>query len=70
MPPENEPEGRRPLKNSPPDRFQPKVAMIWLIVVMAIASLFLLGPRTNKGVEELGLHEVFKELERGNVIEG
>ncbi len=70
MPPENDPEGRRPLKNSPPDRFQPKVAMIWLIVVMAIASLFLLGPRTNKGVIELGLHEVFTELDRDNVVSG
>ena len=70
MPPENDPQGRRPLKNSPPDRFQPKVAMIWLIVVLAIASLFLLGPRTKGRVIELEPHEVFTELERGNIISG
>jgi cell division protease FtsH len=70
MPPENDSQGRRPLKNSPPDRFQPKVALIWLIVVMAIASLFLLGPRTNRGLISLEPHQVFTELERGNIIEG
>ena len=70
MPPENDSEGRRPLKNSPPDRFQPKVAMIWLLVVLAIASLFMLGPRTKGRVISLEPHEVFTELDRGNIISG
>jgi cell division protease FtsH len=70
MPPENDSEGRRPLKNSPPDRFQPKVAMIWLLVVLAIASLFMLGPRTKGRVISLEPHEVFTELDRGNIIFG
>lgn len=70
MPPENDSEGRRPLKNSPPDRFQPKVAMIWLLVVLAIASLFMLGPRNIGRVISLEPHEVFTELDRGNIISG
>ncbi|MCZ6673361.1 MAG: ATP-dependent zinc metalloprotease FtsH [Verrucomicrobia bacterium] len=70
MPSENDPQGRSPLKNSPPDRFQPKVAMIWLLVVLAIASLFLLGPRTKGRVLSLEPHEVFTELERGNIVSG
>lgn len=70
MPPENDSEGRRPLKNSPPDRFQPKVAMIWLLVVLAIASLFMLGPRTKGRIISLEPHEVFTELDRGNIKSG
>ena len=70
MPPENDSEGRRPLKNSPPDRFQPKVAMIWLLVVLAIASLFMLGPRNIGRVISLEPYEVFTELDRGNIISG
>ena len=70
MPPENDSEGRRPLKNSPPDRFQPKVAMIWFLVVLAIASLFMLGPRNIGRVISLEPHEVFTELDRGNIISG
>ncbi|MBH52861.1 MAG: cell division protein FtsH [Opitutaceae bacterium] len=70
MPPENGPQGRRPLKNSPPDRFQPKVVMIWLLVVMAIASLFMMGPKTKGQVLALEPFEVFQELERGNIVSG
>ena len=70
MPPENDPQGRRPLKNSPPDRFQPKVVMIWLLVVMAIASLFLLGPKTKGQILALEPYQVFQELERGNIVSG
>lgn len=70
MPPEKDSQGRRPLKNGPPDRFQPKVAMIWLLVVLAIASLFLLGPRTKGRVIEMEPHEVFTELDRGNIVSG
>ena len=70
MPQRENPKGRRPLKNTPPDRFQPKVALIWLFVVVAIASLFLLGPRTSGPLLELEPYEVFTELERGNIVNG
>ena len=70
MLPKQNPKGRQPLKNTPTDRFQPKVALIWLLVVLAIASLFILGPGNKGGIIELEPYEVFSELERGNIAYG
>ena len=42
---ENDPKNRRrPLKNLPPERFQPKVLLIWLAIVAAVLALFFLNP--------------------------
>ena len=70
MLPKQNPKGRKPLKNTPNDRFQPKVALIWLLVVLAIASLFILGPGNKSGIIELEPYQVFTELERGNIAYG
>ena len=70
MLPKQNPKGRRPLKNTPSDRFQPKVALIWLVVIMAIASLLILNSGPKGGIIELEPYEVFTELERGNIVYG
>jgi len=61
---------RRPLKNLPPERFQPKVLLIWLAIVGAVLALFLLNPSKVKTPAVLNLQRVVELSEGGQVREG
>jgi len=62
--------GRRPLKNGPPDRFQPKVALIWLVVLLAIISVMVFSPMVKPEPTILSIHQLKKQVELGNVLGG
>jgi len=61
---------RRPLKNLPPERFQPKVLLIWLAIVAAVLALFLLNPAKVKSPAVLNLQKVVELAESGQIREG
>jgi len=61
---------RRPLKNLPPDRFQPKVILIWLIVGLALTMLLLWSPGRLSSPVTLKVQKVVELAEQGGVREG
>ncbi len=61
---------RRPLKNLPPERFQPKVLLIWLSIVAVVLALFYLPNGKPQATAVLKIHEVVERAERGEVQEG
>lgn len=68
---ENDPKNRRrPLKNLPPERFQPKVLLIWLAIVAAVLALFFLNPGKVKAPAHLNLQRVVELAEAGQIREG
>ncbi len=61
---------RRPLKNLPPERFQPKVILIWLAVSAAIAALYFLSSSKVASPANLKIQEVVDYAEKGLVAKG
>ncbi|MCB1106278.1 MAG: AAA family ATPase, partial [Cephaloticoccus sp.] len=61
---------RRPLKNLPPDRFQPKVILIWLIVGLALTMLLLWSPGRLSSPVTLKIQQVVELADQGGVREG
>jgi cell division protease FtsH len=61
---------RRSLKNLPPDRFQPKMLVIWLVIVLAAASLLLFAPGRLTSPATVNLQKVVELAEQGKVREG
>ncbi len=58
---------RRPLKNLPPDRFQPKVLLIWLAIVAAVLVLFYVNPRQSTAPATLKIQQVVELAEQGKI---
>ena len=61
---------RRPLKNLPPDRFQPKVLLIWFAVVTALVLLFLWTPGRLNPPVNLKMQQVLALADQGGIREG
>jgi cell division protease FtsH len=61
---------RRPLKSLPPERFQPKVLLIWLSIAAAVLALFLLGPGRTGTPAVIKIHEVVQLAEEQKIKEG
>lgn len=61
---------RRPLKNLPPERFQPKVLLIWLSILAVVLMLFYLPGGKMTPVTELRMQEVVERAEKGEVQDG
>ncbi len=61
---------RRPLKNLPPERFQPKVLLIWLSIAAAVLALFMLSPARSGAFAEVKIQEVVQLAEQGKIKEG
>jgi cell division protease FtsH len=61
---------RYPLKNLPPDRFQPKVLFIWLAVAAAVLILISLTSQKGAATETLKLQAVIELAEKGDVLSG
>jgi len=61
---------RSPLKNLPPDRFQPKVLLIWFAVVTALALLFLWTPGRLNPPVNLKIQQVVELADQGGIREG
>lgn len=52
-----------PIRNPQPDRFQPKVLFIWLLILFAIGSLWILNPGRQAQTEALKIAEVIALVE-------
>jgi cell division protease FtsH len=61
---------RRPLKNLPPDRFQPKVLIFFLALFLAALALLFLSPGRLTSPASLKLQRVVELAEQGKIKEG
>ena len=67
--PENK-KSRRALKNVPPDRFQPKMLIFWLVLVGAVVGLLMWSPNINTAPETLAIQEVVDRAEAKHINAG
>ena len=67
---ENNKKPRRPIKNLPPERFQPKVLFIWLAIFAAVVALLVWSPGITTSPAKLTIQEVIERAEAGEVAKG
>jgi cell division protease FtsH len=67
MPDNDAKKPRRQLKNIPPDRFQPKVLIFWVILLVAVVALLYWSPGITVSPAELKIYEVVTHAELGDV---
>jgi len=58
---------RRQLKNIPPDRFQPKVLIFWVILAFVVVALLYWSPGMAVSPAQMTIHEVLTLAEKGDV---
>jgi len=58
---------RRPLKNQPPDRFQPKMLIFWLALVGAVLALLYYSPGMATQPDTLTIQDVVERAESKNI---
>jgi len=64
--PENK-KSRRALKSLPPDRFQPKMLIFWLVLVAAVLALLYNTSSMGVPPEPLAVQDVIERAEAGNI---
>jgi cell division protease FtsH len=64
--PENK-KNRRSLKNLPPDRFQPKMLIFWLVLVGAVLALLFLTQTPATSQDSLTIQDVVERAERKDI---
>jgi len=67
---DNNKKSGRSLKNLPPDRFQPKMLVIWLVIVLAAVSLLFFAPGRLSSPASLKIQDVVDLTDSGKVKEG
>jgi len=70
MPDHDDNKKRRPLKNLPPESFQPKVMLIWLAIIAAIVALFYFNPAKSAQPASIKIQQVVELAEQGKVLSG
>ena len=60
----------KPLRKDSPERFQPKVLIIWLVIIGAILSLYLFSEPQGQKSQEWTIKEVLNAVEEGRIKEG
>lgn len=60
----------KPLRKDSPERFQPKVIIIWLVIIGAVLSLYLFSEPQGQKSQEWTIKEVLTAVEEGRVKEG
>ncbi|MGA2445899.1 MAG: ATP-dependent zinc metalloprotease FtsH [Opitutaceae bacterium] len=70
MPESDNKSKRRPLKNLPPDRFQPKVWLIWLSILVILALLWKINPGRINAPASLKIQEVVDYAAADKIAEG
>jgi len=61
---------RRPLKNLPPDRFQPKVLIFWVVLAVAVVALLYWSPGIAVAPKQMTIYEVITHAEAGDIKSG
>ncbi|MDP4610317.1 MAG: ATP-dependent zinc metalloprotease FtsH [Opitutales bacterium] len=64
--PQNKDSGR----NGPPQRFQPKVLIIYLLIVAAILTIWFANPGAGSNVQKLTISELIEAVKDGMIVEG
>jgi cell division protease FtsH len=57
-------------RQGPPDRFQPKVLLIWLVIFAAIIGIWSVTESQQTNVQQLRIVDVVRQVEAGNVERG
>src|SRR5262249_27601108 len=70
MPEQDDKKKRRPLKNIPPEGFQPKVLLIWGAIILAIVVLFLFNPAKAPQPASIKIQQVVELAEKNLIAEG
>jgi cell division protease FtsH len=61
---------RRQLKTLPPDRYQPKVIFLWVLLVIAVIGLLFWSPANTPTPAQLTIFEVITRAEAGDIKTG
>src|SRR5690625_3771813 len=61
---------KRPLKNTPPERYQPKVLLVWLGILTVIGVLFMMSAGNQRVEETLTIQQVIEAAEEGRIEKG
>ena len=61
---------RRPLKSLPPDGFQSKTWLIWIVIIGAVAALYMFNPPKSATPAVLKMQQVVELAEQGKIAQG
>lgn len=64
------PKKNEPGNNSPPQRFQPKVLLVYLVIVAAILTIWFANPGAGTNVKQLTISELVQAVKAGQIAEG
>ena len=71
MPPENnKPSKNNSGSNGSPQRFQPKVLLVYLVIVAAILTIWFANPSAGTNVKQLTISELVQAVKDGQIAEG
>ncbi|MGB0416103.1 MAG: ATP-dependent zinc metalloprotease FtsH [Coraliomargarita sp.] len=66
----NKPPNNDSGRNGPPERFQPKVLLIWLVIITAMIALWYASPRDPAGSKKYTITELVELLKDGQIEKG
>ena len=67
---QNTPQKNDPGRKGPPERFQPKVLLIWLVIISAIIALWFAQPGAGANAERLTISELVQAVKDGRIEKG
>ena len=59
-----------PGKNGSPQRFQPKVLLVYLVIVAAILTIWFANPGAGTNLKQLTISELIQAVKAGQIAEG
>ncbi|MGC6505327.1 MAG: ATP-dependent zinc metalloprotease FtsH [Coraliomargaritaceae bacterium] len=57
-------------RNTPPERFQPKVLLVWLAIITAMIALWYASPRDGLGAKKLSIAELVQAVKEEQIKPG
>jgi cell division protease FtsH len=67
---QNTPQKKDPGNDGQPERFKPKVLLIWLVIISAIVALWFAQPSTGANLERLTISELVQAVKDGKIDKG
>lgn len=67
---QNTPQKKDPGNDGQPERFKPKVLLIWLVIISAIVALWFAQPSTGANLERLTISELVQAVKDGEIEKG
>ncbi|MGZ0654035.1 ATP-dependent zinc metalloprotease FtsH [Coraliomargarita sp. W4R53] len=66
----NKPKKNESGNNGSPQRFQPKVLLVYLVIVAAILTIWFANPGAGTNVKQLNISELIQAVKAGQIAEG